>query len=94
VAGIPIAVVADVDAARQKAARLFAAYEHIPTYQRILDRGEAGSPVDVAIIGDEATVRRRIQAFADAGATDLCAAVADLDAGCRDRTLDLLASLA
>jgi 5,10-methylenetetrahydromethanopterin reductase len=94
VAGIPVSVVDDVDAAREKAARVFAAYEHIPTYQRILDRGSSGSPVDVAIIGDEATVRRRIQAFADAGATDLCAAVADLGEGSRTRTVELLASLA
>ena len=96
VVGIPVAVVDDVDAAREQAARIFSVYESIPTYRRILDRGSAGSPVDVAIIGDEAHVRSRIAAFESAGGTDLCAAVLrlgpDKDAT-RTRTLELLASL-
>lgn len=96
VVGLPVAVVSDTDAARSRASKLFAAYESIPTYQRILDRGEASSPVDVAVIGDEKTVRDRLRRFADLGATDLCASVLglddDRDAG-RARTLDVLASL-
>lgn len=96
VVGLPVAVVDDVDSARQRAAKLFATYEHIPTYQRIMDRGAGGGPVDVAVIGTEAQVRERLRRFADAGATDLCAAVLGLDddreAGKR-RTLDVLASL-
>jgi F420-dependent oxidoreductase-like protein len=74
VAGLPVAIVDDPDAAREQATRMFAAYTRIPTYQRILARGEAGHPVDVAIIGDEAHALRRLRGFADAGATDLCAA--------------------
>jgi hypothetical protein len=96
VVGLPVAVVRDTDAARDRAAKLFAAYEAIPTYQRILGRGDAASPVDVAVIGDEAHVRRRLQRFADLGATDLCASVLGLDAD-RDAshgaTMDVLASL-
>jgi F420-dependent oxidoreductase-like protein len=96
VVGLPVAVVKDVDAARDRAARLFSAYEAIPTYQRILGRGAASSPVDVAIIGTEAQVRERIQRFADVGATDLCASVLGLDDdrdASRSETLDVLASL-
>jgi F420-dependent oxidoreductase-like protein len=95
VVGLPVAVVTDVDAARDRAAKLFAAYEAIPTYQRILGRGDAGSPVDVAVIGDEAHVRDRLQRFADLGATDLCASALGLDADrdkSREATLDVLAS--
>jgi F420-dependent oxidoreductase-like protein len=94
VVGLPVAVVTDVDAARDRAAKLFAAYEAIPTYQRILGRGDAGSPVDVAVIGDEAHVRDRLQRFADLGATDLCASALGLDADrdkSREATLDVLA---
>jgi alkanesulfonate monooxygenase SsuD/methylene tetrahydromethanopterin reductase-like flavin-dependent oxidoreductase (luciferase family) len=95
VAGLPVAVVTDVDRARDRAARLFTAYESIPTYQRILGRGAASSPVDVAIIGTEAQVRERLQQFEDAGATDLCASVLGLDDdrdASRQATLDVLAS--
>ena len=95
VAGIPVAVVDDVDDARRKATTLFGAYEQIPTYQRILGRGEAGNPVDVAVIGTEQQVRDRLRRFEDAGATDLCASALGLGddrAASRQRTLDVLAS--
>jgi len=97
VAGLPIAVHDDTTEARERAARIFAVYTHIATYQRILDRGEASEPADVCIIGDEATVERRLRSYADAGVTDLAATVfgvgADRGASVR-RTKDLLASLA
>jgi 5,10-methylenetetrahydromethanopterin reductase len=95
IAGLPVAVVDDVDAARQEAATLFAAYESIPTYQRILARGERGNPVDVAVIGDERTVLDRLRGFADAGATDFAASALGLGrdrAAGRERTLEVLAS--
>jgi F420-dependent oxidoreductase-like protein len=96
VVGLPVAVVSDVDAARARAAKLFAAYEAIPTYQRILGRGDAAGPVDVAVIGTEAQVRARLRRFADLGATDLCASVLGLDDdrdASRTATLDVLATL-
>jgi 5,10-methylenetetrahydromethanopterin reductase len=96
VVGIPVAVTDDVAGARRRAERLFAAYEAIPTYQRILGRGSTGSPVGVAVIGSAAHVHDRLRRFADAGATDVCASVLGLDddrEGSRLRTLDALASL-
>jgi F420-dependent oxidoreductase-like protein len=97
VAGLPVAVTDDTDAARRRAARMFAAYEAIPTYQRILGRGATGNPVDVAVIGNVAQVHDRLRRVADAGATDLCASVLGLDddrGASRLRTLDALASFA
>lgn len=96
VVGIPVAVVDDVDAARERAAKLFAAYTAIPTYQRILDRSGVDNPVDVAVIGTEKQVRARLRAYEDVGATDLCASVLGLDddrAASRERTLDVLSTL-
>jgi F420-dependent oxidoreductase-like protein len=96
VVGLPVAVVSNLDRARERATRLFSVYEAIPTYQRILGRGAASSPVDVAVIGTEAQVRERLRRFEDAGATDLCASVLGLDddrEASRRATLDLLASL-
>jgi 5,10-methylenetetrahydromethanopterin reductase len=96
VVGLPVAVVTNVDDARRRAMKLFSAYESIPTYRRILDRGDSGNPLDVAVIGDEGQVRKRLHRFADLGATDLCASVLGLDAD-RDAshaaTLDVLSTL-
>src|SRR4051812_6877136 len=96
VVGLPIAVVDDVDAARARADKLFSTYLAIPTYQRILGRGESGNPVDVAIIGTEEQVRDRVRSYADAGATEICASALGLGDD-REKshaaTLDFLASL-
>jgi F420-dependent oxidoreductase-like protein len=96
VVGLPVAVVDDVDAARDRGAKLFAAYESIPTYQRILGRGGAAGPVDVAVIGTEKQVRERLRRYEDVGATDLCASVlglgSDRDAS-HTATLDVLSTL-
>jgi F420-dependent oxidoreductase-like protein len=97
VAGLPIAVCDDADEGRRRAAKLFSVYENIPTYQRILDRGEAGSPAEVSIIGTEAEVTKRLESYRDAGVTDLAATVfgvGDDREASRRRTRDLLASLA
>jgi F420-dependent oxidoreductase-like protein len=98
VVGLPVAVVGDADAGRDRAEKLFAAYLNIPTYQRILSRGgDDTSPADVAVIGTEAEVVERLRSYASAGATDLCATALGLDDD-RDasqrRTIELLASLA
>ncbi len=97
VVGLPIGVCEDSDAARERAARLFGAYNAIPTYQRIMAKGGDAAPEDVAIIGTESEVRARLHRYADAGATDLCAAPLGLDAdhdASYARTMDVLASLA
>ncbi|MEX1008753.1 MAG: TIGR03564 family F420-dependent LLM class oxidoreductase [Acidimicrobiia bacterium] len=96
VVGLPVAVCADPDAGRERAARLFGAYNAIPTYRRIMARGGDAAPEAVAIIGTESEVHARLRAYADTGATDLCAAPLGLDTdsdASRARTVDLLASL-
>ena len=96
VSGIPIAVVRDVDAAKERAAKLFAGYNGIPAYQRIRAAGGLPDLPDIAIIGDEKTVAARLRAYADAGATDIAASVLGLDED-RDasaqHTLQVLADL-
>jgi F420-dependent oxidoreductase-like protein len=100
VAGLPVAVHDDADEARARAARVFSVYTQIPTYQRILGRGDAGGPADVCIVGDEAAVTERLRAYRDAGVTDLAATImpvgADEEAraASRRRTWEHLASLA
>ena len=73
VASVGVSVGPDADAARHAAADVFSVYSSIPSYGYMLQQGAARGPADVAIVGDEAAVRRRLQAFADAGATDVIA---------------------
>jgi F420-dependent oxidoreductase-like protein len=97
VAGLPVAVTDDVDAAREVAANAFAIYGQLPNYQRILAHGGISSPAEAAIVGDEASVTSQIEAVFDAGATDLWAApfpVGPDKNESRERTNTLLKSLA
>jgi len=75
VTSLPVCVTADVDAARERAASDFQVYGFLPSYRAMLDREGAAGPADVAIVGDEATVRAEIGRIADAGVTDFVASI-------------------
>jgi alkanesulfonate monooxygenase SsuD/methylene tetrahydromethanopterin reductase-like flavin-dependent oxidoreductase (luciferase family) len=97
VAGLPVAVHDDVAEARSTAARQFAAYGHLPNYQRILSHGGIPGPAEAAIVGDEDSVAAQVRALFEAGATDVWAApfpVGDDARASRARTRAVLASLA
>ena len=70
---LPVCVTDDPDAARERAARIFAIYGELPSYRAMLDREGATGPADVAIVGDEDAVSAQISALADAGVTDFVA---------------------
>jgi F420-dependent oxidoreductase-like protein len=74
VAGLPVVVHGDVDAARAVAAEAFAPYGTLPNYQRILERGGVAGPAEAAIVGDEASVTAQVEGLFAAGATDFWAA--------------------
>ena len=93
---LSIAVVKDVDAAKREVGPLFDGFRRIPAYQRMIERASSPQPVDIAIIGDEGTVRARLAALEAAGVTDFCAAplaIGPEPASVRKRTLDLLQSV-
>jgi 5,10-methylenetetrahydromethanopterin reductase len=89
---LPVCVTGDADAARGRAAEVFALYGQLPSYRAMLDREGAAGPADVAIVGSEDTVATQISALAQAGVTDFVG----LEFGHGDdavRTRTLLASL-
>ncbi len=92
VCGLPVAVTADADAAREQAARIFEVYGGLPSYRSMLDKEGAEGPADVAVVGDEEAVAATVGRLADAGVTDFQAAVFG-DAEGRSRTRQLLRSL-
>lgn len=93
VAAVSASVTADPDGARARRAEEASFLEAMPSYRAMLDREGAAGAGDVAIVGDETTVERGVQRYADAGATELVVnpfgSAAD-----RTRTIALLASLA
>jgi F420-dependent oxidoreductase-like protein len=96
VAGLPVAVTDDPDAAREKAAAMFQIYGTLPNYQRMLNIEGAGGPKDIVIAGNESQVEQQIRNLAAAGATDLLAAsfpVDDDPKASLQRTRNLLKSL-
>ncbi len=102
VAGIPVCLCRDdeIDAAVERTNRILSEAEVSPNYQRLLDHGDAHNVGDILAAGSEATIEKRLRAFADAGVTDVSVRVVPLGNG-RDellasmrRTRDLLGSLA
>ena len=71
---LSVAVVDDADAAKQEVAPLFAGFGRIPAYKRMFDLATSPEPANIAVIGDERTVRARLAAFEAVGVTDFCAA--------------------
>jgi F420-dependent oxidoreductase-like protein len=71
IAAVPAVVTDDPDAVRALAAEEMAFYGQIPSYRKILDAEGVDHPVELALIGDENQVRRGIQRYYDAGATDV-----------------------
>lgn len=90
--GLPVQVTDDPAGARAAAAKTFAMYGQLPSYRAMLDREGAAGPADVAIVGDEATVRAQVQALAETGATDFVASPFG-SATAVARTVEVLASL-
>jgi len=92
-ASLPVAVTDDPDATRARASKTFEVYGMLPSYRAMLDREGAAGPADVALVGDEATVRVGIDQVRQAGVTDFVATEFALDASERTRTRELLKSL-
>lgn len=71
VAGLPVAVTDDPDHARADAQTRFARYGGLENYRRVFEREGVNSVADLAIVGNEADVRRQLQRYADTGVTEL-----------------------
>lgn len=95
VAGLPVCVTDDADAARRAAGIIFARYGELPSYRATLERGGARGPADVAVVGTEVEVEAHLRALADAGVTDFVGSLFAAErGGSTERTYELLAALA
>jgi len=74
VVALPTVVTDDPAGARERAAKEFEIYGHLPSYRAMLDREGAAGPEDVAVIGSADEVAERVSAIFDAGASTFVAA--------------------
>ena len=93
VAGMPIVLTTNIDEAKAKIAETLTIYGQLPSYRAMLDREGAAGPADIAIVGDENTLRGEIKRFEDMGVTDFNAAIMDVEDGAYARTLEFLGSI-
>jgi 5,10-methylenetetrahydromethanopterin reductase len=96
VAAIPVAVCDDPDDGRSAAATTFARYGGLENYQRVMDREGVTSVGELAVVGPETDVLRRLERFAAAGVSELWATpfpVGPDPVASLRRTRGLLASL-
>ena len=90
---LPIALTSDPVEARAKAAGQFENYGRLPSYRAMLDKEGVEGPGDVAIVGDEATLRAELGHLRDAGATTFVGGLFDAGDGSAERTRAFLASV-
>ncbi len=76
--GLPAAVTDDENAGRRKAAESYQRYGELVNYRRVLDIEGVESPAEVAVIGNEASLQRQLETFAEGGATDFVANIFDI----------------
>ena len=92
VAGMPIVLTNDIDQARNSINEKLALYHDIPSYRAMLDREGASGAGDVALLGDEQSLRQQLQQLKDIGVTDFNAVLIDADSEAYERTLAFLAA--
>ena len=92
VCGLPICLTNDEDGARAYVAKTLEIYGMLPSYRAMLDREGVAGPAELALVGNEATLRAAIASLRDAGVTDFNAAVFAFGGDSLDPVLELLQS--
>lgn len=75
IAGIPLSVTANEEAARASCARVWEVYGRIYSYRKVIEAEGASGVADMAIVGDEASVRAQLKRLEAIGVTDYNGAI-------------------
>jgi alkanesulfonate monooxygenase SsuD/methylene tetrahydromethanopterin reductase-like flavin-dependent oxidoreductase (luciferase family) len=94
IAAVPVLVTDDVDAGRAAAAEVLAFYTTIPSYQKVIAREGVESVAELAAVGPADAVRKQLQRYRAAGATDLVLSPLRGVEADRQRLWEVAASLA
>ena len=92
IAGIPLSVTANEEAARASCAQVWEVYGRIYSYRKVIEAEGASGVADMAIVGDEASVRAQLKRLAAIGVTDYNGAILPVpeDADAPRRTYEFL----
>jgi alkanesulfonate monooxygenase SsuD/methylene tetrahydromethanopterin reductase-like flavin-dependent oxidoreductase (luciferase family) len=71
IAQVPAVVSDDVNAARDFVAGQLSFFEAMPSYRKVIAREGIASVVELAAVGSAESVRRQLQRYLDAGATEV-----------------------
>src|SRR6478752_1081568 len=71
IAAVPVLISDDLEAAGNFAAEQLGFYETIPSYQKVIAREGVAGAAELAAVGSAESVRRQLQRYLDAGATDV-----------------------
>lgn len=71
IAQVPVILSDDVDAGERFAAERLSFFDTIPSYQKVLAREGVAGAAELAAVGSVECIRRQLQSYLDAGATDL-----------------------
>lgn len=97
IVGLPVCVHDDKAQATARAVQIFQGYGQLPNYRRQLDAEGIDQAGEIAVVGNEDEVTAELEAYFDAGATEVIASVypaGDDSRGSFARTNALLKSLA
>ena len=97
IAALPVCVHDDKAQATVRAVQIFQGYGQLPNYRRQLDAEGLDQAGEIAVVGNEDEVTAELQAFFDAGATEVIASIypaGDDSRGSFARTTALLQKLA
>src|SRR5262245_20954226 len=86
IATLPICVTNDVAKVRALIDKNLAMYGTLPSYRAVFDREGVEGPGDVAVVGDEDVVMRKIEDLRDAGVTDFAPSELSFSSDERQRT--------
>jgi F420-dependent oxidoreductase-like protein len=94
VVALPVCVTNHASEARELIHRRLGGHDHLPSYQKVLRREGVQAIADLALVGSEGTVVRRLDELEAAGATDFAGHVVAARPADIDRTWALLADQA
>jgi F420-dependent oxidoreductase-like protein len=92
VCGMPICLTDDVAGAREFIAKSLQIYGMLPSYRAMLDREGVEGPAELAMVGDEATLRAGIARLREVGVTDFNAAMIPFGDAGMEPLMELLQS--
>jgi 5,10-methylenetetrahydromethanopterin reductase len=93
VAALPLCITDDAESARATVHKWFGGNDGLPTYQKVLAREGVSGIAELALIGSEDEIDRRLDEFAASGVTDFAANVSAAGHD-TDRTWEFLAGRA